>query len=179
MNFTSLTLGVALVIALPAWSSAQRPGKPVIDREPVLEEGNPTAAPKASPAGAAKASPAAAASAGPPPEGQVEPGLCYLEYERADNGWAAHGRPDGDLGKEYIVLARGQWKAFVTNWANEKRRGSGTTFYGSHLRRATNQGTREIELRVRTSPATSQVETLRPGLPLSFRADLERVMCTQ
>ena len=170
MNLTSLGLGVALAIALPAWSSAQRPGKPVIDREPVLQEGNPTAAPKASPA--------AATSAGPPPEGQVNPDACYLEYERADNGWAGHGRPDGDLGKEYIVLAKGEYKAFDTGWANERRRASGTTYYGSHLRRATNQGTRMIELRLRTSPATTHVESLRPGLPLSFRADLARVWCT-
>jgi hypothetical protein len=50
MNPTLFGLGVALVVALPATASAQRPEKPTVERAPVLKRGNPTAAPKAAPA---------------------------------------------------------------------------------------------------------------------------------
>jgi hypothetical protein len=103
---------------------------------------------------------------------------CYLEYERADNGWAAAGRPDGDLGKEYVLVPAGETKTFVTDWKYETKRGDGTTSYGSHLRRATNQGIRLIEVQVRTSPITESLVTLKSGFPTSFRADLMKVRCT-
>ena len=169
MNLTSYGLGVALVLVLPALSNAQTTGKPSADREP-MEISNPPATANAAPA-------AATATAGPPAEGQVRPDACYLEYERADNGWAAAGRPDGDLGREYIILAKGQYKNFNTNWANEKRRGTGMVSFGSHLRRATNQGVRLIEVYLQTSPATSHIESLKPGLAVPFRADLKQVRC--
>src|SRR3954447_17695445 len=65
---------------------------------------------------------------------------CVLEYQRADNMWAAFGRPDGALGKETITLAPGASRVFVTDWKYEKPRNDGTNFYGSHLRVARNTG---------------------------------------
>lgn len=103
---------------------------------------------------------------------------CYLEYERADNGWAAYDRPDGDLGKEYVLVPAGETKTFITDWKYEKRRGNAGTYYGSHLRRAKNNGVRPIRAQVRTSPVSESWETLKSGLPRSFRADLVKVQCT-
>ena len=37
-----------------------------------------------------------------------------LEYWRADNMWAAEGRPDGPLGKESISLPMGATQVFFT-----------------------------------------------------------------
>ena len=54
MNLASLGLGAALVLTLPGLSSAQGT-KPVVERQPVIKRGNPTASPKASPAGAVSA----------------------------------------------------------------------------------------------------------------------------
>jgi hypothetical protein len=69
-----------------------------------------------------------------------------LDYWRADNMWAAAGRPDGDLGKESITLPVGQTRVFVTDWAYEKRRNDGTNFYGSHGRVLQNAGTVPIDV---------------------------------
>jgi len=74
---------------------------------------------------------------------------CVFEYRRADNMWANWGRPDGVLGTETITLQPGQKKTFLTDWSHEKLRNDGTTFYGSHLRRAVNRGTGPIQLKVR------------------------------
>jgi hypothetical protein len=74
---------------------------------------------------------------------------CVLEYRRADNMWANWGRPDGLLGTETITLQPGQKKIFLTDWSHEKLRNDGTTFYGSHLRRAVNRGTGPLQFRVR------------------------------
>jgi hypothetical protein len=83
---------------------------------------------------------------------------CVLEYQRADNMWAAFGRPDGALGTETITLAPGQSRVFVTDWKYEKTRNDGTNFYGSHLRVATNKG--EIPAQVEVFSATNPVEAL-------------------
>lgn len=76
-------------------------------------------------------------------------GTCVLEYRRADNMWANWGRPDGLLGAETITLQPGQKKVFLADWTHEKLRNDGTTFYGSHLRRAVNRGTGPLQFRVR------------------------------
>jgi hypothetical protein len=74
---------------------------------------------------------------------------CVFEYRRADNMWANWGRPDGLLGPETITLQPGQKKVFLTDWSHEKLRNDGTTFYGSHLRRAVNRGTGPVQFKVR------------------------------
>lgn len=64
--------------------------------------------------------------------------MATLEYWRADNMWAAQGRPDGDLGKESLTIGIGQTRVFVTDWRYEKKRSDGTNDYGSHARRIRN-----------------------------------------
>ena len=120
---------------------------------------------------------------------------CVLEYQRADNMWAAFGRPDGALGTETITLAPGTSRVFVTDWKYEKTRNDGTNYYGSHLRIATNKG--QIPATVEVVSATSTVESMlgnflggaiklawnraRVGMAQSstrqYRADLAVVSC--
>ena len=69
-----------------------------------------------------------------------------LDYWRADNIWAAAGRPDGQLGKESISLPVGKTRVFVTDWKYEKKRNDGTNFYGSHGRVLENSGTVPIDV---------------------------------
>ena len=104
---------------------------------------------------------------------------CTLVYERADNMWAAPGRPDGGLGKETITLAQGNEKAFVTDWKYEKQRGDDENRYGSHLRRATNTGQRPISLLYRNGPiAGDGAIQLQPGqVGPDFKDDLVAVIC--
>jgi hypothetical protein len=83
---------------------------------------------------------------------------CVLEYQRADNMWAAFGRPDGALGTETITLAPGTSRVFVTDWKYEKTRNDGTNFYGSHLRVTTNKG--EIPAQVEVVSATATIESM-------------------
>lgn len=106
--------------------------------------------------------------------------VCTLEYQRADNMWAAAGRPDGNLGVETITIQPGQTKVFVTDWKYEKMRNDGTNYYGSHLRVATNPGQSPTRLNVRTaaSGGTSTVWiTLSPGMKQSLAVDLMEVNC--
>jgi hypothetical protein len=105
---------------------------------------------------------------------------CTLEYQRADTMWAAWGRPDGRLGVESITLQPGQTKAFITDWRYEKQRNDGTTYYGSHLRIATNRGDRPVRLLLRVdafvSPMTSGID---PAQTAQFRNDLMEVTCPE
>ena len=71
-----------------------------------------------------------------------------LDYWRADNMWAAAGRPDGELGQETVSLDGASRRVFVTDWRYEKRRNDGTNFYGSHGRRLTNSGTTDLYVRL-------------------------------
>ena len=120
---------------------------------------------------------------------------CILEYQRADNMWAAFGRPDGALGTETITLAPGASRVFVTDWKYEKTRNDGTNFYGSHLRATRNKGT--IPATVEIVSASATVESMlnnvlggvvklawnraRVGLPQgvdrAYKADLAVVHC--
>lgn len=120
---------------------------------------------------------------------------CVLEYQRADNMWAAFGRPDGALGTEAITLAPGTSRVFVTDWKYERKRNDGTNFYGSHLRIATNKG--QIPATVEVVSATITAEGMlgnildgmtklawnraRVGMTQSatrqYRADLAAVSC--
>ena len=122
---------------------------------------------------------------------------CTLEYQRADNMWAAFGRPDGTLGVETITLQPGQTKVFVTDWKYEKRRNDGTNYYGSHLRVINNKGQRPVRLLLRGSAvsdmlgsatgvigavftktgASSGHLTLSPGVRREVKADLVEVTC--
>jgi len=113
-----------------------------------------------------------------------------LDYWRADNMWAALGRPDGNLGQESIALAQGQTRVFVTDWKYEKQRNDGTNYYGSHGRRLKNSGDQVIDVKVTSLAgiiATKIKELtggvppgylrLRPGATVDFKADIQEVAC--
>ena len=104
-------------------------------------------------------------------------GPCRLDYQRADNMWAAFGRPVGSLGTESISLLDGQTRIFITDWKYEKLRNDGANYYGSHLRIATNPGARPVWLRTHTALAAGWL-TLNVGETKSFQADLDEVSCT-
>jgi hypothetical protein len=120
---------------------------------------------------------------------------CVLEYQRADNMWAALGRPDGQLGTERITLEPGQTRTFVTDWAYEKRRNDGSNYYGSHARIVKNAGGRPVSLHVRGEVKTQAgggiaggvmvglIEnekrvTIDPARSLQVKADLLEVSCS-
>jgi hypothetical protein len=120
---------------------------------------------------------------------------CKLEYRRADNMWAAFGRPDGNLGTENVVVSGNNRRVFVTDWKYEKATNDGTNFYGSHLRTATNRGATRLIIEV--VGGTLSVETMLdnkmenvykrdwnvanvtmpPYTTRSFRGDLSWVFC--
>ncbi len=121
----------------------------------------------------------------------VYSGPCRLDYQRADNMWAAFGRPDGQLGVETITLADGQTKAFITDWKYEKRRNDGTTYYGSHMRSASNPGQRPVTIEFHSLVSTAAnllgaiaradshfTLSLAPGKTQLFQADLVAASCT-
>lgn len=103
--------------------------------------------------------------------------VCTLEYQRADNMWAAAGRPDGNLGVETITLASGQGKALDTDWKFEKLRNDGRNYYGSHLRVAKNAGARQLVLSLRRTPIDTKIVSLQPGESQQFQLDLYYVRC--
>ncbi len=115
---------------------------------------------------------------GTPTTGTTPATSCKLDYMRADNMWAAAGRPDGFLGTESITLIAGENKVFLTDWAYEKKRNDGVTYYGSHLRVATNVSSRPIRLQVIAwgGTVTSTVR-LDPNVRKEFRDDLRSVYC--
>ena len=78
---------------------------------------------------------------------------CSIEYQRADNMFAAPGRPDGNLGKETLTLQPGQNQVFNTDWKYEKQRNDGRNYYGSHMRIVRNTGQRPVTLIFRGTPA--------------------------
>ncbi|HSQ33035.1 MAG TPA: hypothetical protein VLN49_24445, partial [Gemmatimonadaceae bacterium] len=98
-------------------------------------------------------------------------GPCRLDYQRADNMWAAFGKPTGTLGTETISLADGQAKLFFTDWKYEKQRNDGSNYYGSHLRIATNPGTRPLKLQIQISLSSGWV-TINAGETKQFQSDL-------
>lgn len=118
---------------------------------------------------------------------------CTLEYMRADNMWAAQGRPDGFLGTESITVQPGQTKVFVTDWKYEKQRNDGTNYYGSHVRIVRNVGKGSVKLVFKGGLAGMTASALRaaleekekgralgmldPGKQLSVRHDLMEVSC--
>jgi hypothetical protein len=117
---------------------------------------------------------------------------CTLEYQRADNMWAAAGRADGPLGKETLTLQAGQTKVFTTDWKYEKRRNDGTNYYGSHTRIVTNTGKRPLKLvfhgdipglmaslkgLIKQTGSERGEGSLNPGMSWNVRADLQEVSC--
>ena len=114
---------------------------------------------------------------------------CKIEYQRADNMWAAPGRPDGQLGTETLTLKPGETKVLNTDWKYEKRRNDGTNFYGSHVRVLRNTGNLPVRLAMKGNEAKapsvySQVigekvlSELEPGKgATALRADLQEVTC--
>jgi hypothetical protein len=118
------------------------------------------------------------------------PASCRVDYQRADNMWAAFGRADGQLGTESIALPPGQSRVFVTDWKYEKQRNDGTNFYGSHLRIASNPTARPVRLQLRTTTLTGLLIFARtgsdtfwirldPNASKQFQADLMEVYCEQ
>lgn len=108
---------------------------------------------------------------------------CQVDYQRADNMWAAEGRPDGNLGVETVLLDRdgpGRARVFNTDWRYEKRRNDGVNYYGSHLRIAENKSAKSsVTLRIRSGGgALSEFAVvLRPGERKTYRHDLMSVTC--
>lgn len=113
---------------------------------------------------------------------------CTLEYQRADNMWAAAGRPDGALGKETLTLQAGETKVFTTDWKYEKQRNDGRNYYGSHVRIVRNAGQRPIKLVFRGSELKvggiigqlredRGLGTLKPGASGNVKADLMEASC--
>jgi hypothetical protein len=113
-----------------------------------------------------------------------------LDYWRADNMWAAAGRPDGNLGMESITLEQGQKRVFITDWKYEKQRNDGTNYYGSHGRRLKNSSGQVMDVKVSSfegvSPAMmSNVSTgaptgfiqLKADQTLDIKADIQEVSC--
>jgi hypothetical protein len=109
-----------------------------------------------------------------------------LDYWRADNMWAALGRPDGNLGQESITLEPGQTRVFVTDWKYEKQRNDGTNYYGSHGRRLTNSSTQPIDVKLTDLANISRTVALfltgkpgylrlKPGQTLEIKADIQEV----
>ena len=102
---------------------------------------------------------------------------CKLEYRRADNMWAAAGRPDGNLGVETITLGGvNHTQALETDWRYEKMRNDGRKYYGSHLRIAKNVGARQVLLSLKKGLSLEDA-TLEPGETQQFQHDLWRVVC--
>ncbi len=118
---------------------------------------------------------------------------CTLEYQRADNMFAAPGRPDGALGAERLTLEPGQTKVFITDWKYEKQRNDGTNYYGSHMRIVQNAGRTPIRLVFRGDDLKALANALRsaitqqanksaaglldPGARILVRADLMEASC--
>ncbi len=113
---------------------------------------------------------------------------CRLEYQRADNMWAALGRPDGVLGRETLTLEPGETKVFTTDWKYENERNDGRNYSGSHVRIVRNIGQRPIHLVFRGSglrvggiigslSGDRGLSTLRPGASGNVKADLMEASC--
>jgi hypothetical protein len=120
---------------------------------------------------------------------------CSLDYQRADNMWAAYGRPDGNLGTENIAVGAGLSRNFVTDWKYEKTRNDGTNYFGSHLRVVTNKGSLPVIIEIVSAAVSveSMVNnvlqnvrkitwnkgeiTIPVGTSRQFRADLAVVRC--
>lgn len=118
---------------------------------------------------------AALASLGLAPLGATDPALgntCTLEYQRADNMW----RAEPNLGWETVTVSAGSSKKFITDWAYEKLRNDGTRYYGSHLRIATNKGTRRVLVETWSQLGLTAV-FVKPGETRTFRQDLALVWC--
>ena len=167
---SAAALLIAFAFAAPSLTAQREPiQKPVVEtaiKHPVVT-GSPAGTPKTPNPGASAATVTSVGSS------------CTLVYERADNMWAARGRPDGGLGKETITLSQGNEKAFVTDWKYEKQRGDDENRYGSHLRRATNTGQRPISLIYHESPVSGdEAVKLQPGQVIpDFKDDLVAVLC--
>ena len=120
---------------------------------------------------------------------------CTLEYQRADNMWAAFGRPDGALGKETVAVPVGTTKVLATDWKYEKKRNDGTNYYGSHLRIVANTGTTPVQVMIVSAALNfrmmldnvmtgskelswnSGLVTIDPGASRLFKSDLGEVRC--
>jgi hypothetical protein len=113
-----------------------------------------------------------------------------LDYWRADNMWAAKGRPDGNLGMESITLEQGQKRVFSTDWKYEKQRNDGTNYYGSHGRRLKNSGGQVMDvkltsqadilpdvLRAMVAGAPPGYVRLKPDQTVDIKADIQEVSC--
>lgn len=105
-------------------------------------------------------------------------GPCTIEYMRADNMWAAKGRPDGDLGVETLTLLPGRRKIFLTDWAYEKRRNDGDIYYGSHLRRLRGWASGQDLVHFTISDWGRQERVTYKALGwFEYKADLMEVYC--
>lgn len=154
-RFLSPAFVFAVILSAASNTAAQRPG-----RDPVAPPRDTTV----------RATPADAPSSATP----LAAGQCQLTYERADNMWAAPGRPDGNLGEETIRLEAGQRKVFSTDWRYEKMRNDGVNYYGSHARIITNNGSTNVSVITPTG-----TRTFGPfwAVRNSVKLDIQEVVC--
>jgi hypothetical protein len=96
--------------------------------------------------------------------------VAKLQYWRADNMWAAEGRPDGNLGMEEVDVPKGTTRVFVTDWQYEKQRNDGVNFYGSHARKLTHAGGHNLVITL-----TSGSITLFEGQSATCKGDIKSV----
>jgi hypothetical protein len=103
--------------------------------------------------------------------------MAKLQYWRADNMWAAEGRPDGNLGMEEATVQSGQKRVFITDWRYEKVRNDGTNYYGSHGRKLKNPGPGNVVVVLTVSPGQLHQprQTLTPGQEMNIKADIIEV----
>lgn len=120
---------------------------------------------------------------------------CNIIVERADNMHNGKGRPSASLDKERFSLRLGEMIVFDTDWQHEKKKSRKPHYYGSHLRRLTNQ-TPDSRVIVRTMiplpfemakrvglgvrkiiDKSFQGIELKPGEPMDFQADLLSLRC--
>ena len=114
---------------------------------------------------------------------------CRIEYQRADNMWAALGRPDGALGTETLTLKPGERKVLITDWKYEKQKNDGTNYYGSHVRILKNAGQQPVEVVVVPGAMGAMpklvsrldgkrgIGTLKPGETHQLQLDLAEASC--
>lgn len=95
-----------------------------------------------------------------------------IKYERADGAFAPAGKSTAVPGPETVTLTPGQILEFDTDWKYEKKKGTVSQHYGSHLRKVTNTSDYNVTLYLRVGPTNEKAEILPPGVTRTFKADL-------
>lgn len=107
------------------------------------------------------------------PQFTVSVPYCVLIYQRVANPL-----PNPIfLDPETLRLGPGESRIFNTDWKYNLKRGTDAVRYGSHLRDAKNDGTRNIELQLSHLIGGVSSSVLKPGETKTYGADLARATC--